>query len=130
MFNRKLNVSIRGIEKGALARLMNYSWPGNVRELENCIERAMILAESDTIKESDLPKNVVSGANPIEAEAGSLPPTFSIKKASCDLEKELISAALKETGGNLTKAARLLEISYRTLLYKLKDYGFDRRDKK
>jgi len=125
-FNKKLNVSIKGVEKGALAKLMNYSWPGNVRELENCIERAMILTDADSIEESDLPKRLVDGSKGIDIKTGLSPFTFSIKEASRDLEKKLILAALKESGGNLTKATDLLEISYRTLLYKIKDYNIDK----
>ncbi|MBN1574679.1 MAG: sigma-54-dependent Fis family transcriptional regulator [Deltaproteobacteria bacterium] len=130
VFNKKLNTSIKGIEKGALAKLMNYSWPGNVRELENCIERAMILTDSDTIGVSDLPGEVVRGTEEIETPSDPSSSTFSIKKASRDLEKRLILAALKKTGGNQTRAAELLEISYRALLYKLKDYNIDNKGRK
>jgi two-component system response regulator AtoC len=130
VFNRKLNTAIKGIEKGALARLMSYSWPGNVRELKNCIERAMILTDTDTITTSDLPGEVAGGSAGVGGPADSSPATFSIKKASRDLEKRLIEAALGETGGNQTKAAELLEISYRALLYKLKDYNIGKRDDK
>ncbi len=126
VFNKKLNTSIKGIEKEALAKLMNYSWPGNVRELENCIERAMILTDTDTIGVSDFPREVVRGTEGTDGPADSSLPTLSIKKASRDMEKRLISAALKKTGGNQTKAAELLEISYRALLYKLKEYNIER----
>ncbi len=133
-FNKKLNVSIKGVEKGALAKLMNYSWPGNVRELENCIERAMILTNSDYIEVTDLPREIVKlekierGSKEIDIKTDLSPFTFSIKEASRDLEKGLILAALKETGGNLTKATELLEISYRTLLYKIKDYNIEKEE--
>ena len=96
--------------------IFSYRWPGNVRELENLIERAVILEETDTIRAINLPILAKKGPS-------FSPDTISIKKASEGLEKELIKKALEMTKGNKTKAAELLEISHRALLYKIKDYG-------
>jgi two-component system response regulator AtoC len=115
-----LGKPIRSVADDALARLLAYPWPGNVRELENVIERAVILAESDRITLRDLPENVVSPElRPGAAGAGDL----SLRRARKALEADLIERALRATGGNRTHAAKLLEISHRALLYKIKEYG-------
>jgi len=97
-------------------------WPGNVRELEHAVERAVVLAEGPLIREEDLPDTV---REPARAQAPVVLPgdTLSIKRGTHALEEALIRAALERTGGNRTRAAELLEISYRALLYKIKDYG-------
>jgi two-component system response regulator AtoC len=117
----KFGKPINGISDDALELLMSYRWPGNVRELENIIERAIILEDGDTISPGSLPFT--------EKEFRQLPSVtthsteLSIKKAHEAVERELIARALETTGGNRTKAAELLEISHRALLYKIKDYG-------
>ncbi len=101
--------------------LRRQPWPGNVRELENVIERALVLVEGPAI---DLPflatvMNVKADASTSESDGGGL----SIKKATRELEADLIRRALGVTQGNRTNAAKLLEISHRALLYKMKEYG-------
>jgi len=107
----------------ALRALVHYQWPGNVRELENCIERGLVLC-SETLDLSCLPEAV---RRSIGAERRRSPraDTLSIKVSSEQLERELISRALAQTGGNRTHAARLLEISHRALLYKMKEYEIE-----
>ncbi len=120
-FNLKLGTKISGITKEALDLLMRYKWPGNVRELENVIERAMIMADGSEITVSDLPPQILG----YEPESSRIPlpkDCLSIRKASAILEKQLIMEALKRTKGNRTAAAKLLEISHRALLYKIKEY--------
>jgi two-component system response regulator AtoC len=119
--NARLNTQIRGIDIKARRLLMNYHWPGNVRELENLIERAMVLAESDLIMVEDLPERLRGSSNPMALILAS--GELSIKKASRVIEETLIRRALEKTNGNRTAAAKLLEISHRALLYKIKDYG-------
>jgi two-component system, NtrC family, response regulator AtoC len=116
-----LGKPLAGVSPEALQRLVAYRWPGNVRELENVIERAAILADGEQITPADLPANIVSEsvAMPDRGEAA----TFALKPARRSLEAELIRGALRAAGGNRTHAARLLEISHRALLYKLKEYG-------
>lgn len=99
--------------------LAGYAWPGNVRELENVLERAMLLGEGQTIGLADLPDAL--RAEPSVAPASEL----SIKRRTRLLEEELIRRALAETSGNRTAAARILEISHRALLYKIRDFGID-----
>jgi two-component system response regulator AtoC len=108
----------------ALRLLVGYYWPGNVRELENCIERGLLLCEDDLLDIDSLPENV-RGKSAVAPMAGIPPDSLSIKKAEEVLERELIRRALEKTGGNRTHAARLLEISHRSLLYKLKEYEMD-----
>jgi len=120
-FRDTLGKPVRGISDEALERLVAYRWPGNVRELENVIERAIILASTDRIGLSELPQNVVvpqPGA-PVAGRAGD----FSLRRARRVVELEVIQRALRATGGNRTHAARLLEISHRALLYKIKEHG-------
>ena len=105
----------------AMKVLMDYPWPGNVRELENAIEHALILSEDDVIEVANLPLNVRESKDRIRMALAS--DELSIKKMNRLVEEELIRRALKVTGGNRTRAASLLEISHRALLYKLKDYG-------
>jgi two-component system, NtrC family, response regulator AtoC len=119
--NVRLGTRIRGIDVKARRVLMNHSWPGNVRELENLIERAMVLAENDVIAEGDLPERLRGSANPMAMILSS--GELSIKKATDFIEEALIRRALEKTKGNRTAAAKLLEISHRALLYKIKDYG-------
>lgn len=117
----KLNLPVHGIEKAALAHLLEHSWPGNVRELENCIERAMILTDGEKISLDSLPKTV-RGTTPQISISPIADDELSIKVHTRALEETLIRRALEKTGGNRTHAAKLLEISHRTLLYKLKEY--------
>ncbi|MCH7598337.1 MAG: sigma-54-dependent Fis family transcriptional regulator [Myxococcales bacterium] len=119
-YRERLGKPVRSIADDALERLINYGWPGNVRELQNVIERSVILADGDRIGLPHLPTNVV------EAESGGTQPdskSYALRRARRMFEIELIRRALRETDGNRTHAAKLLEISHRALLYKLKDYG-------
>jgi len=120
-FNRRMNLKCKGIRKRALALLMEHPWPGNVRELENAIERAMILCEIDYIDMEHLPEKIRKPDPHAPEPTG----TLSIKKQVRALEREMIVRALKATKGNKTQAAKLLEISPRTLLYKLEEYKIE-----
>ncbi|MEZ4266166.1 MAG: sigma-54 dependent transcriptional regulator [Myxococcota bacterium] len=112
------------LDPAATKLLLGYSWPGNVRELENVLERAMVLSEGSVILPDDLPPYLRTSGDPVQAVVAS--GELSIKKAQAFIERELIKRALAETGGNRTQAAKLLELSHRALLYKIKDY--DLRD--
>jgi two-component system response regulator AtoC len=118
----KLGLSVYGATKDAIAALIEHDWPGNIRELENCIERSMILTEGEEISVASLPK-IVRGAADSTPSPQLLPDDeLSIKQHTKVLEEALIRKALEKTKGNRTHAAKLLEISHRTLLYKLKEY--------
>jgi len=120
-FNIRLEKGIKGITPAAMSLLLKHSWPGNVRELENMIERAVVLAE-DTIL---LPENFSPeiGAESDTNRIDDLLEGYSLKAAQKILEKKLITRSLKATAGNRTKAARMLEISYPSLLSKIKAYN-------
>ncbi|MDJ0853513.1 MAG: sigma-54 dependent transcriptional regulator [Myxococcota bacterium] len=117
-FRVSLGKPVRSVGDEALERLVVYGWPGNVRELENVVERAVILADGERITLRELPENVVT---PTDAGPGGA--DYSLKRARRLAEISAIQRALRATGGNRTHAARLLEISHRALLYKLKEYA-------
>ena len=121
--NARFGTSIKGITPEGRRLLLEYSWPGNVRELENTIERAMVLCETDTIEADDLPDRVREASDPIQLHLTS--GELSIKKTQRIIEEILIRRALEKTKGNRTKAAEILEISHRALLYKIKDYHIE-----
>jgi two-component system response regulator AtoC len=117
-FRQSLGKPVQTITDDALDRLANYAWPGNVRELENVIERAVILADTDRITPQNLPESIVSAVG-----GGVSTGSYSLKRAKRAAEAETIRRALTATGGNRTHAAKLLEISHRALLYKIKEFG-------
>lgn len=121
--NRRLGTEVKGISADARKTLMSYSWPGNVRELENTVQRAIILSEGDMITTRDLPPKIKDHKKEF-SQAFELA-GLSIKKASRIMEEDLIRKALQKTGFNKTRASKLLEISHRALLYKMKDYGIE-----
>jgi two-component system response regulator AtoC len=118
--NARLGTSVRGVSTEARKLLLEYAWPGNVRELENTIERAMVLAETDVLQASDLPERIREALDPVQVHLAS--GELSVKKTTAAIEQILIRRALQKTKGNRTRAADLLEISHRALLYKIKDY--------
>ncbi|MEO8904753.1 MAG: sigma-54 dependent transcriptional regulator [Polyangiaceae bacterium] len=119
--NVRLGTSIRGLDTESRRLLYEYPWPGNVRELENTIERAMVLAESDQIVAQDLPDRLREARDPVQMQLAS--GELSVKKTMRIIEEILIRRALQRTKGNRTRAAEVLEISHRALLYKIKDYA-------
>jgi len=118
--NGRLGTAVRGLDTEARRLLYEYSWPGNVRELENTIERAMVLTEGDLVTAADLPERVREARDPVQMQLAS--GELSVKKTTRIIEEILIRRALTKTKGNRTRAAELLKISHRALLYKLKDY--------
>jgi len=116
-------LSTLSLSPEALAVLSAHRWPGNVRELEHAIERAVVLADGPLLEEKDLPDSVRAGRGPAAAVPGEEPAGATLRQAVQAAEARAIRAALERTGGNRTRAAELLEISYRALLYKIKDYG-------
>lgn len=124
--SKRLNLPALTITDEAMQCIKSYSWPGNVRELENCLERALVLTESGVIDRDALPDKVRLSQ---KSESDEPPTDFlsddnlSIKVHTRSLEMNLIRKALKRTRGNRTHAAKVLEISHRALLYKLKEYG-------
>ena len=126
-YKEKHGIKVGSVSPEALKQLMDYTWPGNVRELENAIERSVLLSEGENITVSALPPavrgKVVSASPGTGLKTGISADNLSIKKASRAMEEELIKRALEKSHANRTHAAELLELSYRALLYKIKEYG-------
>jgi DNA-binding NtrC family response regulator len=115
------------ISDEVIATLKKYSWKGNVRELENVIERSMILCEGTTITPENLRLNPSGSSTTLTHDInldGTLEQTA--KAALKEAESVRIKKALKDTGGNKSRAAELLKVTYKTLLTKIKDYGIDK----
>jgi DNA-binding NtrC family response regulator len=116
----ELNKQIKDISEDAIACLTNHSWPGNIRELKNVIRRAVLLAGSDVIDQEhvDILMSDQHQEQPVTASS-------RMKDAVKHLEKKMIQDALEKTKGNKTRAADLLDISYRTLFEKIREYGIE-----
>ena len=137
-FLRQMSVSMNKkhpqISHEVLQALIEYSWPGNVRELQNCAEYALILSSNDLIQVADIPERILH-ASKVQKNLPFLRPKndkdlnqlniLSIKKNKRTLEISLICEALRRSKGIKTQAAKSLEISTKTLLYKLRDYNID-----
>jgi len=119
--NKKMNLRIETISAEAMDLLMAQDWSGNVRELENSLERAMIFAEDNKVAAENLPQFFESPRQGRRID--DLLGTSSLKKAQKILEERLIGRTLEATEGNKSRAAKMLEISYPSLLAKIKEYG-------
>lgn len=112
---------IAGISQSAREVLCGYSWPGNIRELKNAIEYGIICAEDGWIKPESLPDYLCEVG--VKALDRILAEIVSLKQAKAHVERYLIDKALSRTDGNKSQAAEILEISYPSLLSKIKEYG-------
>jgi len=124
IYNEKFGTHIKGLTPETVQMMLNHRWPGNVRELENVIERAVVLTESNMLPPDCLPEVIRSNA-PMGGTDDFFE-GYSIKLAQQKMEKLLIERALSATGGNRTRAGKLLEISHPSLLSKIKAYGIDK----
>ena len=106
----------------AITCLQKYDWPGNVRELQNIIERAAVLNKSGIIQIDDLPREIVMPTMPDDIPIFDSAASLELNPAVEKLETTLIELALNQAGANKSKAARILNISERSLWYKLKKY--------
>jgi len=120
-YARENHKTIRRFSTPAIDMLMDYHWPGNVRELENCIERAVLLCEEGVVHSYHLPPTLQTGT-----ESDTLP-VLSLEDAVANLEKEMIIDALKNTRGNITLAAEILNTTVRKFSYKAIKYSIDYR---
>ena len=128
-FCRDLNKRPLTLSTAALDELNTYSWPGNVRELQNCIERAVILCDGDTIQPRHLnlsfrqPVSAAPLSSPWEEIDLSGTMTDALRRVTTEVERRKLERALSEAAGNKQRAAEALQISYKTMLQKLKEYG-------
>jgi len=134
-YDRRLGKKVEGIEEEALHLLMGYAWPGNIRELENLMERSVLFADGPRIEASALPDSLrekgaalpvpIAAVGPLGAIAAPSGASMKeiVRQAQAELERELITRALEETGGNVTRAAKRLQISRKSLQVKMKELG-------
>jgi Nif-specific regulatory protein len=120
-YRKEHGKDIKRITTPAIDMMMEYHWPGNVRELENCIERAVILCNEGAIHSYHLPATLQTGT-----KSKSLP--LSLEDAVAHLEKEILMDSLKNTKGNINKAAKLIGITVRKYSYKAARYQIDYKD--
>jgi two-component system response regulator AtoC len=114
------------LSDAAIAELVRQPWPGNVRELENVLERAVVLIDRPGPGPAVIDAGYLRSVLTVRSSAAAVADAgddLSIKKATREIEQALIRRALAQTAGNRTNAAKLLEISHRALLYKMKEYG-------
>jgi len=144
--NERLGKQVQSFSDGALAVLARYPWPGNIRELENLVERMVLFASSPIVEVDALPESFLDSADPGDSVTGArlranhaesaderllrLPMTglgFDLKEAvragSRMVEEALITEALSRTQSNVTRSARMLGISRRSLQSKMKELG-------
>jgi two-component system response regulator AtoC len=134
-YDRRLGKRVERIEDEAMQLLLAYPWPGNIRELENLMERSVLFADEPVIRAHALPDALRERAAAAMPAAPAIAPVAAlaapggasmkeiVRLAQAGLEKELITRALEETGGNVTRAAKRLQISRKSLQVKMKELG-------
>ncbi|HSB77162.1 MAG TPA: sigma-54 dependent transcriptional regulator, partial [Candidatus Methylomirabilis sp.] len=124
-YNREFNRKVKGFSAGATAALFQYEWPGNVRELENVIERAVALAQSETIPLRELPLDIsIFSRDTIQDVQRD---GLSLREARNHFERQYILNILEKVQWNQTEAARVLGLHRNTLIWKLQRLGIDPR---
>jgi len=118
-YSKVTGKQVRRLSSAVIDMLMSYHWPGNVRELENCIERAVLIAEGDVIYPRHLPPTLQT------AEATGTPIQGDLKTQVMAYERDLITDALKSARGNMASAARALGTTQRIIGYKIRCFGID-----
>ncbi len=130
-FCKDLNKKPLTLAQSAIDELAAYPWPGNVRELQNCIERAVILTDGDTIHARHLNlsfrKDLVQAAAEEPWNLIDLSGTLAdmSRRVVAEAEKRKIEKTVKDAAGNLSRAAEVLQVSYKALLAKMKDYNLE-----
>jgi transcriptional regulator with PAS, ATPase and Fis domain len=119
IFNVEFKKKVKGFTSAAKSALLHYHWPGNVRELSNCLERAMIFVETEYVDEADL---IITYPDDLKRPEAWIIPHNGISLE--EVERKLMTSALKQAGGNKSEAARLLGLTRDTLRYRLQKHGF------
>ncbi|MGB2937479.1 MAG: sigma-54 dependent transcriptional regulator, partial [Phycisphaerae bacterium] len=125
-YNREFHKNVTGVESAAMAVMQAYHWPGNVRELRNLIERAVLLARGGRLTLADLPMEPKRPAAPAASDEASS--TVRLGPEGLDInevERTLIRQALEKTGGNKTRAAKLLRMTRDQLRYRMQKHGLE-----
>lgn len=120
-YSKKHNRKTPAIGKDVIDLLCSYKWDGNIRQMENAAESAIILCDSDTLSPSHFPQ--IQNQISYDMDMALQDEDKSLNRAVAKFERQFIINVLNSVNGNRTKAARLMNISHRTLLYKLKEYG-------
>ena len=121
-YKDKIGGKVKQVSDETMSILVSHDWPGNVRELENCIKRAIVMGEEDTILPSDIPA-VTRGVESMHPTGEFIDQIPSDGISLDQLEKDLIEKALKQTNGNQTEAAKMLGITRRQLQYRMDKHG-------
>ena len=119
-YKRKFNRAVKPLSASTLRKLEDRSWPGNIGELENLIKRYVVLGSERAMSDS-LAEAVALALSEVESASGSLSLKRITRQASRELERQIILLVLAENRGNRRQTAKVLNISYRALLYKLKE---------
>jgi two-component system, NtrC family, response regulator AtoC len=127
IYNARFSKQVRNVAPSVMKFFTEYSWPGNIREFENIIQRAVVLAQSDTLIENYLPLGThpvkSNDIIPTESLSGNQPLSEKINAITTEAEKKIIIQALEEAQGNRTVAARILGLSRKGLYDKLARYN-------
>lgn len=124
--NKELGRRVKWVEPQALKELTEYSWPGNIRQLESAIERAVLVADSDTIRLRDIKSEIPGGVPPGRMDVDLPDEGMNFEM----FEKELLEKAMRKAGGVASKAAKLLGMNYKAFLYRLDKFGISHHGKK
>jgi Nif-specific regulatory protein len=125
IYAKENNKKIKRISTLAIDLLVSYHWPGNVRELQNCIERATLVCNSDTIQATHLPPSLQR----IDMHEHSTFDNLSLKEMISNFEREIIIDALKKNRSNVVKAAKMLQTTERILNYKIQTLKIEKPQK-
>ncbi|MXV77647.1 sigma-54-dependent Fis family transcriptional regulator, partial [Candidatus Poribacteria bacterium] len=136
-FSRENRKVLRTLTPEAVRTLMKYNWPGNVRELKNCVEGLVVMSTEELLQQADLPERILNSASEINGGVSSVPTLHTadtrrnnpsrlnveVGMSLEDINREVLRATLAYTGNNKVKAAKILDISRRTIQRKAKEYG-------
>lgn len=137
VFSRENGKTLRSLTPEAVRSLMKYHWPGNVRELKNCIEGLVVMSTQQLLKRDDLPERILNATGEINGVISSVPTLhagnkehnsslrFNVEVGMSleEINREVLRATLEYTDNNKVKAAKILDISRRTIQRKAKEYG-------
>jgi len=122
----KTGPSPKQFSENVIGSLMDYDWPGNVRELENVIERSIVLSKDDMISNINLSSDIrMHPKSPITQTIELTERGFELEKYLSNIEKEYLELSLKKTGGNITNAAKLLNLEVRSMRHRLSKYSIN-----
>jgi two-component system response regulator AtoC len=136
-YSEKYGRSRTEVSDSLMAHFLSYDWPGNVRELENLVKRLVILDDERFIFSEFKSKNVIPesvvpppplsrSVEDLDLTKGPINLKEIARKAATEAERRMIAAVLQQTSWNRRKAAKLLDVSYKTLLYKIRECGLER----